>query len=75
VSKFKGLQLVLEKIGQLPEGGAITEQLKSDLIQTEHFLLKKFILFITDYLPDEFWTVADDVYPYIVVKALCRCFR
>jgi hypothetical protein len=62
--KFEGFRPLLEKIGRLPEGGAIAEQLKSELIQTEHFLLKKFILFITDHLPDEFWTVADDVYPY-----------
>jgi hypothetical protein len=64
VPKFEGLRPLLEKIGRLPEGGAIVEQLKSELIQTEHFLRKKFILLITDHLPDEFWTVADDVYPY-----------
>jgi hypothetical protein len=64
VPKFEGLRPLLEKIGRLPEGGAIAEELKSELIQTEHFLVKKFILFIIDHLPDEFWTVADDVYPY-----------
>ena len=40
VPKFEGLRPLLEKIGRLPEGGAIAEQLKSELIQTEHFLEK-----------------------------------
>lgn len=63
VPKFEGLRPLLEKIALLPGGGTIVEDVKSELLKTE-LSLKKFILFITDHLPDEFWTVADDVYPY-----------
>ena len=30
----------------------------------EHFLRQKFLHFIMDYLPDEFWNIPDELYKY-----------
>jgi hypothetical protein len=64
VEKFRSAQPLLDSIGNLPNGKALADALKQELIRSEHFLFQKFALLIADNLPDEFWKTTDELYPY-----------
>jgi hypothetical protein len=64
VEKFRNAQPFLDSIGNLPNGKALADALKQELVRSEHFLFQKFALLIADHLPDEFWKTKDELYPY-----------
>lgn len=64
VPKFSGVRQVLDSLAGLPDTTVLVDRVKEELIASEHFLFQKFKLLITDFLPDEFWNTADDLYPH-----------
>lgn len=81
VPKFDRLRPLLEQVVVSPNGGAIADGLKKELLRAEHFLIQKFILFITDHLSSEFWEIPDEsnrhkeALPVIKREHLSWCLR
>jgi hypothetical protein len=63
VAKFQTLRPILDKISLLPDACILVDQIKKELINSEHFLLQKFVLFITEHVPQEFYTIPDELNP------------
>lgn len=64
VDKFQNIQPLLEKIASFPNGKTLAEEIKEELVRSEHFLFQKFALLIANHLPDEFWKTPDELYPH-----------
>jgi hypothetical protein len=66
VPKFQNLEPLLTELREVAGDDTLASKLESALMQGEHFLIKKFRLLVADFLPQEFWTTADDINPQIV---------
>jgi len=64
IEKFQGLHAVLDEIAKCADGVSLINKLKTELMRAEYFLRQKFILLITDHLPEEFWEIPDELHPY-----------
>lgn len=64
VEKFKKVGLLLKSISASAGGEDLTDQIKQELLKREYFLHRKFLRFIQEFLPEEFWQTPDDLYPY-----------
>lgn len=64
VKKFDRVRGLLGEITN-PEGAdALRASIEEELLRNEHFVWQKFLLLITEYLTDEFWTIPDELYPH-----------
>jgi hypothetical protein len=61
---FKPFKPTLEQIAKLPEGAALANKIKEQLIAPERFLSHKFRKLINEYLPESFWNIPDELFPY-----------
>lgn len=64
VEKFQKVHKFLDKIKTLKEGANLVADLKSELLSVERFLSKKFVDFLVEFTPKDFWTVRDEIYDY-----------
>ena len=64
VPKFEKASSILARINELGEADTDVAELKQELIRSEHFLRQKFVLFLAEYVPNEFWDVPDELYRY-----------
>lgn len=64
VEKFGGVRGPLDKVAALPGGEPLSAKIKEELVRVERFLRRKFLIFIVNHLPNEFWTVRDELYNY-----------
>jgi len=64
VQKFQRSNQILSKIEALEGGLSLVSDLKSELLRAERFLRKKFVKFLVEFVPNQFWTTRDEIYDY-----------
>lgn len=64
VPKFERLKPVLGRLTEASRDPQIVEELKAELLRSEHFLRKKFVQFLADHVTDEFWQFPDELFKY-----------
>jgi hypothetical protein len=64
VEKFKPLKPTVAKVAKLSGGKALAKALKQQLVDSEYFLSQKFRKLIEEHLPESFWRIPDELYPY-----------
>lgn len=81
VPKFERATTILARINELAGTDTAVAELKQELIRSEHFLRQKFVLFLAEYVPNDFWDVPDElhrhgnVFPPITRDNFERCLR
>lgn len=64
VQKFQRSNQILSKIEALEGGPSLVSDLKSELLRAERFLGKKFVNFLVEFVPNQFWIIRDEIYDY-----------
>jgi hypothetical protein len=67
--KFESLQRTLHQLSTLPGARDLVEQCKDKVMKTEHSITQKFRLLISEFLPEDFLVVADEMYQMPAVGA------
>jgi hypothetical protein len=64
LQKFKGAGRVMDRISKVPGTESLVTELKKELVRVERFVGNKFVTFFEEFLPDQFWAMPDELYPY-----------
>ena len=62
--KFCKTQKIIEQIKKKGDLQEDIDQLKEELIRSEHFLRQKFVRFLVEFVPKTFWEITDELYKY-----------
>jgi hypothetical protein len=64
VEKFKAVGTLLVEVGAYEGAKELCPRIEQALLDGEYFVWQKFLLLISEHLPDEFWDVPDELYPH-----------
>src|SRR5262249_52973856 len=61
LGKFDSIRPTLDKLRCLPDAGPLVEELEDQLAKNESAVARELRLFVGEVLPDEFWTLPDEL--------------
>jgi hypothetical protein len=64
VEKFKKLDSMLLQMAGSETADELCTKIREELLRNEYFIWQKFLLFITEHLPGDFWETQDELYPH-----------
>lgn len=64
VPKFANVAPILDRMAETVEARPAIEELKAELLRSEHFLRQKFVSFMQEFVTEEFWKVPDELFKY-----------
>lgn len=70
IEKFRKVGTLLGDIAGHSDYQLLVSDIKRELIRSERFIRRKFVRFIEEFLPDEFWVIPDELYKYASVFPL-----
>lgn len=72
VDKFQRLGEFLDSVDLSDSQVEALSEIKAKLARAEYHLGRKFRRFIVEFLPDDFWTIADDLYDYSAFPTILK---
>lgn len=64
VEKFRRVQGLLAEVAKCEAAKELCPKIEQALMRNEHFVWQKFLLLITEHLPDDFWETPDELYAH-----------